>query len=120
MNNILIQNLKAYPQVIFDHEMKVIEAMSQKQTAKSNLDCYLITIENEVANDPELKNETARKAMRKELINNSKAYKRLSNKLDKCEREYKQAQIELEKVKNEFSVAKLEAKMSIISIEQVA
>ena len=101
--NILIQNLKAYPQLIFDREMKVMEAMTKKQNAKSDLDSYLLGVEDEISKNPELRNETMRKAAKKQ----------------QCDRHYRIAQFELDKAKNDFSVAKLEMKMAI-SLEQAA
>ena len=117
--NILIQNLKAYPQLIFDREMKVMEAMTKKQNAKSDLDSYLLGVEDEISKNPELRNETMRKAAKKQLLSDDKNYQKLTKKLEQCDRHYRIAQFELDKAKNDFSVAKLEMKMAI-SLEQAA
>lgn len=120
MNNILIQNLKAYPQSIFDLELKVMSAMTARNQVKSDIDFYLLGVDEEIAKNKELRNETMRKAARKEHIVNSAIYQELTEKLEECDREYRVAQFELERAKNEFSVAKIEARMSITYTEQAA
>lgn len=120
MNNILIQNLKAYPQAIFNLELKAMVAMGNKQRAKSDLDFYLFGIDEAIAKNPELKNEIMRKAAKQDLLVKSEIYQELSEKLDKCDRDYRIANFELDKAKNEFSVAKLEVRISILYTEQAA
>ena len=120
MNNILIQHLKAYPQSIFDLELKVMSALKARNQAKSDIDFYLLGVDEEIAKSKELKNETMRKAARQEHMVDSAIYHQLTEKLEQCDREYRIAQFELERTKNEFSVAKIEARMSINYSEQVA
>jgi hypothetical protein len=118
--NHLIQNLKAYPQAIFNLELKAMVAMGNKQRAKSDLDFYLFGIDEAIAKKQELKNETLRKAAKQDLLVDSQIYEELREKLEKCDRDYRLANFELEKAKNEFSVAKLEVRMSILYTEQAA
>lgn len=117
--NILIQKLKNYPQQIHDQEMQVINCYNQKQKAKSDLDAYLLGVDDRIAQDQQLKNDTQRKASKHSFLSKSKIYQKLAEKLIASETNYKLAQVDLEKIKNEFSVTKLEAKMAI-AIEQSA
>lgn len=113
MNNILIQKLKNFPQQIHAQEMQVLNCYNQKQACKSDLDSYLLGIDDRIAQNPEYKNELQRKTAKHNLISQSDIYCELNQKLLGWETNYKTAQINLEKIKREYSVAKLEIKLAI-------
>ena len=116
MNNILIQKLKNFPQQIQNQEMQVLDCYNQKQAAKSDLDNYLLGIDDRIAQNPEYKNDLQRKAARHNLISQSDIYHELNQKLLGWETNYKIAQIDLDKIKREYSVAKLEIKIAIADL----
>ena len=118
--NLIIECLKAYPESIYEQELRVMEAMTKKQQAKSDIDFYLLGVEDEIAKNPELKNESRRKAAKSQFLIDSEIYQELTEKLEKCDRDYRIAQLELDKIKNEFSVAKIEARITVSSLEKAA
>ncbi len=111
--NIIIECLKAYPESIYEQEIRVIEAMNDKNRALRNLNSYLLGVEQQIAKNSFLKNDTMRKAAKQEFLFKSEIYQELSEELEKCDRHLKIEQLELEKIKNEFSVAKIEARTLI-------
>ena len=112
MNNI-INTLKQYTNSIYDAEMISLNALNAKSQAKSDLDLFMLGIDNEIAANKTLKNESMRKAAKQDLLVDNEVYQDILDNLELRDREYRLAQINLDRVKNEFTVAKIEARLLI-------
>lgn len=109
----LIKTLKQYPDMIFDQELKLLDLLQDKNQCKSDLDLFMLGIDNEIAANKELKNESQRKAAKRELLVDNQVYSELVERLENSDRTFRIAQSNLDKIKNDFSVAKIEVRFLI-------
>jgi hypothetical protein len=74
---------------------------------------YDAELDLSIANNPDLKNDIARKATKIKTHNESGEYLELSGKLEASQREERKSLIALEQAKREFAVLKLEMRLAI-------
>lgn len=111
--------LNQYPIEIAIAEKAVLNANIVLDNLVEQISKLEMEIEAIVASDPELKNDTQRKATRMEL-QQDKTYQIAKTAVYKQRLAKEELQIELNQLRNEFSVAKLEARLQIVSLEAVA
>jgi hemoglobin-like flavoprotein len=105
--------LTEYPELIALLEKKYeIDQLSRK-AAEDAIAYYDAELDLSIANNPDLKNEIARKATKIKTHNESGEYLELSGKLEAAQREERASLIALEQAKREFAVLKLEMKLAI-------
>jgi hypothetical protein len=106
-----------YPMAIAKLERQSASLQQQAKTTKGAIAQIEAEIEAEIAFNPELKNDTQRKAKRTELMRQNDLLNELNTCLKQYEGELTETEIELSLRRNQFSVAKLERRAAIAQME---
>lgn len=109
--------LHEYPGAIaqLQHQLLNVNARIEKISQDINRICN--KFESQVAFDPELKNDSQRKAKKTELIQQSGDHEQLSNNLFLETFTRSQLEIRLEQLRSEFAVLRLLKRESIAKME---
>jgi len=99
--------LKDYPGAIAYIQTQILDLNQEIEQISQSLNRICNQFELQVAFDPELKNDSQRKAKKAELIASSGDYEYLSKDLAARIYGRDRAQIQLEQLKNEFTILKL-------------
>lgn len=105
--------LSNYPAAIAQAAQRVNELDSQMMAVQQHINREEGNADRISAFDPELKNDTQRKARRFEVLLTNQEYQTALNTLIRLTAEKANALAHLEYLRNQFSVAKLEARSAI-------
>jgi hypothetical protein len=105
--------LSHYPSAITQAAQRVNELDSQIMAVQQLISREEGNAERVSAFDPDLKNDTQRKARRFEMLLTNQEYQTAVNTLIRLTAEKANALAHLEYLRNQFSVAKLEARLEI-------
>lgn len=108
-----MRELSAYPQLIAQSAISLNEIEAEIIPLRRSMEAIEAEIDSEVATDANLKNDTQRKATKREYLQASKPYQAALLKLDALLRDRAIASTRLEQLRNEFSVVKLDARLKI-------
>jgi hypothetical protein len=109
----MTMQLSHYPSAIAQAAQRVNELDSQIMAVQQLINREEGNAERVSAFDPDLKNDTQRKARRFEMLLTNQEYQTAVNTLIRLTAEKANALAHLEYLRNQFSVAKLEARLEI-------
>lgn len=110
-------SLEKYPDAIYRQQKKLHKIERELQVKQDEIAVLDLEIELEIANDPDLRNETMRKTKRSEM-RQSQDYIDIKIEIDKINNSLAEGKIELEFIRNNFTVSKLNKREAIAALNQ--
>lgn len=107
-HNCIVKTFYDYPAVIFDLEVIHYTSYTDRKATEQAIAVYEAGLDLEIADNPELRNESMRKAYKITTLAEDEEYQSLQAELEKLQRREKVDWFTLERHKREFEVLKLE------------
>lgn len=105
-------DLNQYPELIAAAERKLLENSQDLRVAQQTFDSLMAEIDLAIAQDPDLKNEAQRKAMKAQILTDPTSRSALDS-VQAVQDRRAELQIQLNLLNNQFAVAKIEARDQI-------
>jgi chromosome segregation ATPase len=113
-------HLKQYPNTIAAKQTELLELRQRISQVKDEIAERESQIDQVIAFDADLKNDTQRKAKRSERVRTDAELIDLAQQLAELDYQREKAEIELTLLLNKFSIAKLEKRQTIAQMETEA